>query len=137
MLLGLALLGPVHADEEVVIEYRQGVMKAIGGNMSSLAAVLVDGADYRANLARHARFIAEFLEDVPALFPEGSDFGETDALMAIWDEPAKFEERSADTHQAALRLLEAVEREDDTMATRFRELGESCRACHEDFRRRD
>lgn len=135
--LGLSVLNSAHADEQVIIDYRQGVMKAIGGNMSSLAAVLVDGADYRNNLVHHARFIAEFMQDVPALFPEGSDFGETDALMSVWEKREEFERRAADTRKAADLLLEAVEKDDEAMALRFRELGESCRACHEDFRRSD
>ena len=130
-------LGAPQADEQVTIDYRQGVMKAVGGNMAALAAVLVDGADYRDNLALHARFIADALQDVPALFPEGSDFGETDALASIWEEQEKFQQRAEGSRKAAELLVEAVEKGDDAMALRFRELGESCRACHEDFRRRD
>jgi cytochrome c556 len=137
LLPGLVFPGSAHAEEQITIDYRQGVMKAVGGNMASLAAVIVDGADYRANLLHHARFIAEFMQDVPALFPEGSDFGETDALMSVWEQREKFEERAADTRKAADLLVEAVEKDDDAMALRFRELGESCRACHEDFRRSD
>ena len=135
--LGMGMLHPAHADEEVIIDYRKGVMKAIGGNMASMAAVVVDGADYRANLIHHARFIAEFMQDVPGLFPEGSDFGETDALPAVWEQRTEFEKRAAATREAAGLLLRAVETNDEAMALRFRELGESCRACHEDFRRRD
>jgi cytochrome c556 len=131
------MLNSVHADEEAIIDYRKGVMKSIGGNMASLAAVLVDGAEYRANLIHHARFIAEFMQDVPALFPEGSDFGETDALESVWQKREEFEKRAAATREAAGLLLRAVETNDEAMALRFRELGESCRACHEDFRRRD
>jgi cytochrome c556 len=137
MALGLSVLNCAQADEQVIIDYRQGVMKAIGGNMSSLAAVIVDGAEYRDNLVHHARFIAEFLQDVPALFPEGSDFGETDALEGVWTKREEFEKRAAETREAADLLLQAVETGDDAMALRFRELGESCRACHEDFRRSD
>lgn len=38
--LGMGMLHPAHADEEVIIDYRKGMMKAIGGNMASLGAVL-------------------------------------------------------------------------------------------------
>ena len=137
MVLGLGSLGTTHAEEQIIIDYRQGVMKAVGGNMASLAAVIVDGAEYRANLIHHARFVSQFMQDVPALFPEGSDFGETDALMSVWEKREEFEQRAADTRKAAELMLEAVEEGDAAMALRFRELGESCRACHEDFRRSD
>lgn len=137
MALGPGIPGTAHAEEQIIIDYRQGVMKAVGGNMASLAAVIVDGAEYRANLIHHARFVTRFMQDVPALFPEGSDFGETDALMSVWEQREEFEQRAADTRKAADLLLEAVEKDDEAMALRFRELGESCRACHEDFRRSD
>ena len=137
MLLVLGVVNVAQADEEAIIDYRKGVMKAIGGNMASIAAVVVDGAHYRANLTHHARFIAELMQDVPGLFPEDSDFGETDALPSVWERRTEFEQRAADTREAAALLLRAVETEDEALGLRFRALGESCRACHEDFRHRD
>lgn len=139
--LGLAATGSIHAFEdgaEAVIDYRQGVMRAIGGNVASTAAIVVDGADFRDNLITHVRYIADMTRDIPALFPEGSDFGETGALPSVWEEPEKFAERSQENHDAALALVEAVEQgDDDAIAAGFRNLGQSCRSCHEDFRRRD
>lgn len=144
LVLGVAFSGPSIAFEdndmfaaEAQIEYRQGVMRAIGGNAASLAAILVDGADeYRGNLETHARFIRDMTEDIPSLFPEGSDFGDTDALDEVWENRDEFEQRAEDTHEAAVAFDEAVEAgNDDEIGPRFRELGESCTACHDDFRR--
>jgi cytochrome c556 len=139
--LGLAASGSIHAFEdgaEIVIDYRQGVMRAIGGNVASTAAVVVDGADFRDNLLTHARYIADMTRDIPALFPEGSDFGETDALPSVWEEPEKFAERALATHEAALALVEAVEQGDEAaLGARFRDLGQACKACHDDFRHSD
>ncbi|AHE97041.1 c-type cytochrome [Thioalkalivibrio paradoxus] len=137
--LGLPASG-VAFDEgaEATIDYRQGVMRAIGGNVASTAAIVVDGADYRDNLEMHTRYLVDATRDIPGLFPEGSDFGETDALAAVWEEPEKFAERSRETHEAAVALHEAVERGDDAaIGQGFRALGQSCRSCHEDFRHRD
>lgn len=135
--LGLGAVTQVHAfeDDEVKIDYRKGAMRAIGGNMASLAAVIVDGAeDYRGNLALHARFIAEMSRDIPSLFPEGTDFGETDALPGIWENWERFGELSTNTNEAAVALLEAIEAGEENLGPRFRELGQSCSACHDDFR---
>lgn len=145
LLLGLGMAGQAGAFDddllkgEVQIEYRQGVMEALGGNASAISAVVIDGADeYRGNLETHARFIRDMTEDIPALFPEGSDFGDTDALPEIWEEPEKFEERADDTHEKAVALFQAVEEEnEEEIGPRFRELGESCSACHDDFREGD
>jgi cytochrome c556 len=138
--LGLGAVTQVHAfeEDEVKIDYRKGAMRAIGGNMASLAAVIVDGAeDYRDNLALHAGFIVNMTRDIPSLFPEGTDIGETDALPAIWEDMDRFTELSEENHQAAVALLEAIEGGEANLGPRFRELGQSCSACHDDFRHRD
>ncbi|MCA1790817.1 MAG: cytochrome c [Thioalkalivibrio sp.] len=139
--LGLVASGPVHSfDEgaEVTIDYRQGLMRALGGNMAATAAIVVDGAPFRDNLSTHTRYIADATGDIPALFPEDSDFGETDALPSVWEDVEKFAELSRENHEAALALHEAAEQGDDAVImSRFRSLGESCRSCHEDFRRSD
>lgn len=142
-LAALALSVPGQAfsfDEgaDATIDYRQGVMRAVGGNVASVAAIVVDGADFRDNLAMHTQFLADSTRDIPALFPEGSDFGETDALSSVWEDPDKFAQRSRETHEAAVALHEAVGQGDSAeIGQRFRALGQSCRSCHEDFRRRD
>jgi len=141
LVLGLAASGAVHSfDEgaEVTIDYRQGLMRALGGNVAATAAIVVDGADFRDNLAIHVRYIVDATRDIPALFPEGSDFGETDALPSVWEDVEKFAQRSSENHEAAVALQEAVEGGDDAaIMAGFRNLGQSCRSCHEDFRRRD
>lgn len=141
IVLGLVASGPVHSlDEgaEVTIDYRQGLMRALGGNMAATAAIVVDGAPFRDNLGTHTRYIADATRDIPALFPEGSDFGETDALASVWEDVEKYAELSRESHEAAVALHEAVEQGDDAaIMAGFRTLGQSCRSCHEDFRRRE
>lgn len=135
--LGLGTMSQVHAfdDIEAKVDYRKGVMRAIGGNTAALAAVIVDGAeDFRGNLAIHARYIVDMTKDIPGLFPEGTDFGETNALSAVWEDQARYAELSENTQKAAVALLEAIEAGEDNLGPRFREMGQSCRACHDDFR---
>ena len=141
LVLGLVASGPAFAFDdgaEATIDYRQGLMRALGGNVAATAAIIVDGAEFRDNLLIHTRYIVDATRDIPALFPEGSDFGETDALPSIWEEVEKFAQRSQENHEAALALHEAVEQGDDAaIMAGFRSVGQSCRSCHEDFRRRD
>ncbi|MFO7954672.1 cytochrome c, partial [Thioalkalivibrio sp.] len=59
-----------------------------------------------------------------------------DAKEEIWDDWERFEELASDTREAAEALHTAVEAGDeDEYAIRFRDLGQSCQACHDDFRR--
>lgn len=136
--LGLGAVQSVHAfdEHEATIDYRQGVMRAIGGNVGAFAAVVVDGADFGDNLKMHTSQLVALTADIPALFPEGSDFPDTDAKEEIWDDWDRFVELANDTRDAAEALHAAVEAGDeDEFPIRFRNLGQSCQACHDDFRR--
>ncbi|WP_024327363.1 cytochrome c [Thioalkalivibrio sp. AKL19] len=136
--IGLGATSTVHAfdEHEATIDYRQGVMRAIGGNVGAIAAVVVDGADFGDNLKMHTSQLVALSQDIPGLFPEGSDFPDTDAKEEIWDDWEHFKELSSDTQEAAKALHAAVEAGDeDEYAIRFRNLGQSCQACHDDFRR--
>ncbi|WP_373054637.1 c-type cytochrome, partial [Thioalkalivibrio sp.] len=108
--LGLGATSAVHAfdEHESTIDYRQGVMSAIGGNVGAIAAVVVDGADYGDNLQMHTSQLVDLSQDIPSLFPEGSDFPETDAKEEIWDDWERFEELASDTREAAEALHTAV-----------------------------
>ncbi|ABI56512.1 c-type cytochrome [Alkalilimnicola ehrlichii MLHE-1] len=135
--MGGSLVFPaMAADPEAIVDYRQGVMSSLGGNAAASAAIIMDGVDFRDNLEQHARILAEFTRDIPALFPEGSDVGDNDAREAVWSDRQTFEERAAETRDAA-EAFYAVVREDGTdreIMAAFRDLGQSCRACHDDFR---
>lgn len=133
----LMLAAWAHADShgEAVVEYRQGVMSAIGGNTSAIAASALQGAGYEGNLETHARQLVELTEDIPALFPEGSNVGETWALDAVWEDRAGFEERAQAASEAAQDLYDAVQAGDQAaIAQRFQALGQACKACHDNYR---
>lgn len=123
---------------EAVIDYRQGVMRSLGGHTASTAAILVDGADFADRLPGHAHALVELTRDMPRLFPEGSDFGETAALPSVWENPEDFAVRAEANHAAAVALAEAIENgQTEGLGTLFREVGQSCRSCHQEYRRRN
>jgi cytochrome c556 len=138
----VAALVPIGAsaleDPELIeaqIEFRQNVMRAIGGLTGASVGVIRDQLDYRESLAVYAATLHALTRDIPALFPEGTDFGDTDAKPEVWSERAKFEQAAAATHERAGAFLEAVNNGDNAeIGVRFRDLGESCRACHDEFR---
>ncbi len=121
-----------NADEHE-IKYRKNVMSAIGGTMGSLAAILKKQAP-----AKHAGSLALTMSSlasiVPDLFPEGSDFGETGALPAIWEKPDDFKAAVQAFNEAATAMPDAAAAGGEAYKKAFVALGKSCKGCHETFR---
>jgi cytochrome c556 len=133
--------GGVHAgsEPEDIIKYRRNVMKANGAHMAAAGAILQGKVgEYRKHLGEHVRAIQEINRDVAALFPKGSDFGETEALDGVWQKRAEFEKRAKDANQKAAALGKALAAGDSkAQLAAFKELADSCKACHKDFRKEE
>lgn len=126
------------SDPEDIIKYRQNVMKSNGANLAAAGAILQKKVEFGPRLADHAKAVANGSKNVPALFPPGSDFGtNTEALDAVWEKRAEFEKRAKDSEQKANAFVKAVVAKDPKIAARFKELADSCKACHKDFRKEE
>jgi cytochrome c556 len=126
------------SDPEDIIKYRQNVMKANGAHMAAAGAVLQGKVEYKKDLAYHAKTLQSINHDIPALFPKGSDFGDTKALDAVWSKRADFEKRSKATQAKADAFAKAATGGDMKAAlTKFKELSDSCKACHKDYRKEE
>lgn len=137
VLAGAPLAGGATESEEI-IKYRQKAMDALGGHMGAMAQIMRGKVDFRGHMAAHAEGVAGVAGHVTAMFPEGSDFGDTKAKMAVWDEWEKFEQAAKESKQAADDLVAAVGSGDDAaVGEAFKALGETCKGCHKDFRQKD
>lgn len=136
-----ALLGTAaaHAEPpENYIKYRQAMMSAIGGHMGASTQIVRGKVMPEGHLAMHAQALAELNSDIAALFPEGSDFGETKAKDVIWQEWDKFQQAADQAKQATAVFADAVAGGDaDTIAAAHKDVGQACKGCHEDFRQKD
>ncbi|MGF1644455.1 MAG: c-type cytochrome [Thiotrichales bacterium] len=122
-------------EPESVIKYRQAFMKALGGHSGAVSQIVRGGFAPDGHLLVHARAIAGLSQGLLAVFPEGSDFGETRAKPEIWARWTQFKKIGEDGAAAGAELLRAVERGDAAeVADRYARLGETCKACHKDFR---
>jgi cytochrome c556 len=120
---------------EAAIQYRQSVMKAIGGLMGTSVGQLRDGLDYGPEMGEVASALQALTGDIPALFPEGSDFGETDAKPEVWENRKGFEEASSKMREQVDGFSSAVKTGDRRkMLGAFKAMGDACKACHQDFR---
>ncbi len=133
-LFSLGLAQMVKADGHE-IKYRKGVMKAVGGTMGSLAAVLKKQApaEHAVILALTMRNLASIMPDI---YPESSDFGETAALPAIWEKPAEFKAAVNAFILAAAVLPDAAAAGGERYKLAFIDLGRTCKGCHEKFRKK-
>ena len=75
---------------------------------------------------------------VPQVFPAGSGEGKTEALAAIWDEPAEFKIAMDRYVNAAAGMADAVASQDmGQVGPAIQALGKSCKGCHDDYKSDD
>lgn len=137
LLLGAAV---AHAESqpEDLVKFRQNVMKSSGANMAAAGAIIQGKVEFKNRLLDHAKAIEFSTKEIPALFPKDSDFGaDTAALESIWKNPADFAKRAKDTQTKAVAFTKAVAAKDANLGPKFKDLAESCKACHKDYRKEE
>ncbi len=141
LLAGLASVsfasGPLLAnDAEAVIKYRKAVYTSMKGHMGAIVGVMKGRlTDYEGHLADHAAAIGNAARIIPALFPEGSDQGDTDAKSNIWSDRAGFEEAAQRLEAASQELLTAAQSGDmRAVGKAVGQVGGSCKGCHDTYR---
>ena len=131
---------PVLADTtpEDAKDYRAAVMTAFRGHIgaaSMIARGLVENDD---QLVGHAQGLASSAKELANLWPAGSDVNESESLPAIWEEPEKFAEAIDAMVTATDAFVAAAESGDaEAIGGAFRNVGMSCRGCHDNFRKSD
>jgi cytochrome c556 len=135
LVAGLLLAGNTisyGAEAEDQIKYRKTVMRIIGSHMSGISAILrgkVDNDDLKVHAAGlHAASLL-----VANLFPVDSDFGDTRTLDEVWGDPEGFDMAVKQLETSAGAFAAAVNGDTD-IGTAMRDLGASCKGCHDDYR---
>jgi cytochrome c556 len=144
LIITLFLSSPVFSapDEynpEALIEYRQDVMTAIKGHNNAVKAIVNGKVPQTKHLDMHISALEEMFRQIDTLFPEGSDFGETNAKDEIWDNPEKFSETIEKAKQAFAKFKHVLKQGDQqAIRTAFKEYGKnSCGSCHKSFKKKD
>lgn len=89
------------------------------------AAVLKTLQDMQANAEKF---------DVEALYPAGSDTGDTTAAPKIWEDPDGFKAAESKFEAAVNAAVTDAPADVDALKAKFGAIGASCGACHETFR---
>jgi len=126
------------AEPEDIIKYRQDVMKSQGAHMAAAAAIIQGKVDYKGQLGDHVKALQATSKNVASLFPKDSDFGDTKASDAVWKNNTEFQKYAMDVRAKADALAKAVAANDTrNYGARLKELSDSCKGCHKDFRKEE
>jgi cytochrome c556 len=133
---GAASVATSSPEGTAAIKARHEAMETIGDAMGPLGAIAKGESPFDAAVVeKNAGTIAENLKKAATLFPEGSDEGdvETWAKAEIWSNSADFELKMQ-TARTQAEALQAVT-EEAAFRPALGKLGNSCKSCHQDYRR--
>ena len=124
-------------DADPVIAYRKSVMQGFRLHNGAMRSIQEGAVSYSDHLLSHARSIQALANMLSDLFPAGSSTGETQALLAIWENSNDFGEKISATRSASDDLVDAIRAgNNDAIEDARSSLGQTCGSCHRDFRAR-
>jgi cytochrome c556 len=130
----VAGLGAAVAQGDAIAQ-RKEAMKAVGAATGPIGRMLrgeepFDAAKVQAALNVYTRTA----KSAPALFPAGSDAGDTRALPAVFTEKDKFNGFFASWDQAATAALTSI-KDEASFKTEMPKVLAACGACHTPYRK--
>lgn len=122
---------------EDAIKYRQGAFTVMASHLGRVGAMAQGRVPFDAKVAAENADIVATLSKLPfTAFGEGTDKGLPNrATPAIWKEQAKWK-AAADKMVAEVAKLDAAAKAGnlDQIKAAMGGVGQSCKACHDDFR---
>ncbi len=137
---GAALSAPALAQfqkPEDAVKYRKAAFAVMGAHFGRIGAMANGRAPFDAKVAADNAALVEIMSKLPwAAFGDGTGKGDTRAKPAIWAEQAKFKE-GAEAMQAEVVKLSAATKTGslDAVKTAFGAASQSCKACHDAYRK--
>lgn len=122
-------------DADDVIKYRQNMMKTISMHYKSLKLLSAGRITQPEQWLPQAQGLNNMAKMVPTAFPEESDFGDTDAKEAIWENKPDFNEKADALIKFSGKLVSLIENgEQKQVPELMREISQSCKDCHKKYR---
>ena len=140
VLAAAALSTPAMAQfqkPEDAIKYRKASFTVMAAHFGRIGAMANGRVPFDAKVAADNAAIVETMSKLPwAAFGAGTEKGDTRALPVVWSEAGKFKE-GADKMQAEVAKLAAAARTGnlESVKAAFGAAGQTCKACHDDFRK--
>jgi cytochrome c556 len=134
VLLGAAAVVPGVQAADDPLKVRKEGFDANKKAMDAIKKILEEGGDL-SGIAAHAQSLNAFSKQVPALFPVGSDKGETKAKPAVWTDAADFAAKSQAFETETAKLVQAAATGDKAAVMKqFGAVGGTCKGCHDSYR---
>ena len=136
LLLALPASAQQFAKTEDAVKYRQGAFDVLAAHFGRMGAMANDKAPYDAKAAQESAEIVAFMSKLPwAGFAPGAEGG--NAKPEIWKERAKFDDLAKKMQEEVAKLDAAAKTGKlDDLKTAFAAAGKSCKACHDDFKKK-
>ena len=127
------------AEPDKAIEFRQNVMGGIGGPAGNIGAILkgeVPQKDHLAHVLEQLATAADPAYTISAFRQNtaGKGFAETTALPDIWENWDDFESRLRKLGEVTETAAEAGE---DVSMSQMKEVFDTCKGCHDEYREDD
>ena len=140
LMLTVALVGLrfvwAHEGATGITKERMDAMESIARAMKVIRRSL-EGNRNNAAIQNEADRIREMAVRIPQWFPPGSDAKPTDALPTIWQRWTDFQARATQLEQESTKLVTVAASGDiKNIAVQFRVVGQTCSACHADYRQK-
>jgi cytochrome c556 len=125
-------------NAEDAIKYRQSAMTVMGNHFGRLGAMANGKAPFDAKVAAENAAVVETMSKLPFVaFLPGTDTGKTNALPEVWSDAAGFKTASEKMQGEVVKLNAAAKTGDlDALKAAFGEAGKSCKACHDNYRKK-
>lgn len=135
-----ALASPAMAQfqkPEDAVKYRKAAFTVMGTHFSRIGAMANGRVPFDAAVAAENAAIVQAMSKLPyTAFGPGTDKGDTRALPAIWTEQAKFNDAAQKMQEEVNKLAAAAKTGNlDSVKTAFGAAGQSCKACHDAYRK--
>lgn len=125
------------ATPEEVVTQREEAMKGFGAATKTLTGFVRDNQGTVDEVKAATAKMAEISAALPTLFPEGTGVGvgKSAAKAEIWTNAADFQAKVKATQDAITALNAAAQAGDvPKIKAAFPAVGQSCGACHQDYR---
>jgi cytochrome c556 len=135
LFLGFSMQVTAETSDDNAFKYRQNIMTALKGHAGAIAMQARGLAGDPSKVANHAKAMAGLGSELHLVFAEGSKVEDSESLDAIWEKPEDFAAAVAAAEEALAALGEVADSGDmKVIGAAFRDVGKSCKGCHDDFR---
>jgi len=138
---GLLASAPASAqfkNAQDAIDYRQGALTVMGNHFGRIGLMVNNKVPFDAHAVQVNAELVQTLSKLPwAGFIDGSDKGDTAAKPEIWSQPDKFKSAALKMQEAVAKLADTARTgNQDAIKTAFGAAAETCKSCHDDFKRK-